>query len=527
MKTLALIAALATLSLLVYSFSEKENKKRMEYLGQRVPPDMEFIPGNDSIPSFFMSKSEETNLNYLCYLNWLKRVYVDVPDIASDAEPHELSYSELTKFNDPILKGQLRNPAFAYYPVTGVDWLQVQDYLSWKTDRLNEDILIKLKYFKENPDQVNEDNFNYEAYMAGQYLGAVKKLVPGREDYYGEIKPYSSVYPFLFTGYRLPTEEEWEYAAGDKFRNSNFMGGGSYPYGKKYFLVNFLIAYRYGGEKYLEPYAENAGGYEPLHINRIKGGTSYDNRYYGVYNMGDNVKEWIMDIYTPGKRHYANMESVYSMNGFTLAVDSMYKNAEGAYREKDQSGRMPYRTMGVSANGNDFRVMNYRYQLYKDSVSRVPNPDSMKIRAEQKEKIKIVLNNMYWMQNFKATGDFYDKRPRYSDNGIWIEIKNYRVETGTENGQRVYKLVLDTNEILNQPKYIEERMYISTRYRYVPYKPGMAFRNRVVKSGTWKYPSVTARESMKETDASPDVGFRTVIPYMGIPIDKRNRVKWK
>jgi hypothetical protein len=49
----------------------------------------------------------------------------------------------------------------------------------------------------------------------------------------------------------------------------------------------------------------------------------------------------------------------------------------------------------------------------------------------------------------------------------------------------------------------------------------------VVKSGTWKNPSKTARESMKETDASSDVGFRTVLPYLGMPIDKKNMVKWK
>ena len=62
--------------------------------------------------------------------------------------------------NDPYLQSYLTHPAFAYYPVTNLTWEQIQNYLAWKTDRLNEEILIKKGFLNPNPNQQNEDNFN-------------------------------------------------------------------------------------------------------------------------------------------------------------------------------------------------------------------------------------------------------------------------------------------------------------------------------------------------------------------------------
>ncbi len=55
----------------------------------------------------------------------------------------------------------------------GVNWLQIQDYMIWRTDRLNEMILIRNVILNYNPDEHNEDNFNTETYLEGQYEGKV------------------------------------------------------------------------------------------------------------------------------------------------------------------------------------------------------------------------------------------------------------------------------------------------------------------------------------------------------------------
>ena len=39
---------------------------------------------------------------------------------------------------------------------------------------MNEQILIREGILRENPNQINEDNFNTDAYLAGQYEGLVR-----------------------------------------------------------------------------------------------------------------------------------------------------------------------------------------------------------------------------------------------------------------------------------------------------------------------------------------------------------------
>ena len=68
----------------------------------------------------------------------------------------------------------LRHPAYRNYPVVGVNWSQANDYCNWRTDRVNERILIN-EGLKEDIEQVDDNTFNTEAYLAGQYEGIVKK----------------------------------------------------------------------------------------------------------------------------------------------------------------------------------------------------------------------------------------------------------------------------------------------------------------------------------------------------------------
>ena len=163
------LSGLAFLLCIIFCLAFAHKTGRPDYTGQRCPPDMEFIPGNDSIPSFFIGKSQETNMDWALYLNWLRNVYQDYPYVEALATPHEIEYSELSRCNDPLLTSQMYNPAFAYYPVTGCDWIQIQNYLTWKTDRMNEYILVKTGQLAFNPGQSGDFTFNTEAYLAGQY----------------------------------------------------------------------------------------------------------------------------------------------------------------------------------------------------------------------------------------------------------------------------------------------------------------------------------------------------------------------
>src|SRR6185369_8926981 len=71
---------------------------------------------------------------------------------------------------------------------------------------------IREGILRVNPNQVNEDNFNTDAYLSGQYEGLVKSDL---HDYNPnkDTRKVRTEDGILLPKYRLPTEAEWEYAA--------------------------------------------------------------------------------------------------------------------------------------------------------------------------------------------------------------------------------------------------------------------------------------------------------------------------
>src|SRR5512133_2184799 len=50
--------------------------------------------------------------------------------------------------------------AYNESPIVGVNWLQANDFCSWRTDRVNEKLLIDRGVLKWDPNQLNAENFN-------------------------------------------------------------------------------------------------------------------------------------------------------------------------------------------------------------------------------------------------------------------------------------------------------------------------------------------------------------------------------
>ena len=367
---------LASLILIVTScqtgFNRKIKNTNNELLGQSAPPDMIFIQGNDSTPSYYMPVCEETNVNYMIYLLWLNQTFgADYPLMVLEALPHKNDGSNVTGLDDPFITNYFSNPLYAYYPVVNLDFQQIEKYLSWKTDRLNEAILIKNKILKINFNQVNEDNFVFEAYLSGQYEGLVMNelidLNPNNEYY----KPGLNTGMF-FTGYRLPTKKEWNFANQEKFKNKNKERvkspySNKHGFGKHYFLYQYfklewggLGNVGYNGRHQFQPgiqqYTFPISSYEktsfeyPMPDSGYASIMNYASNSYGLINMEGGVQERLIDAENLTSEQEQNWVNTLKASGYTN-IPKIITNIGGYELEKNQYGKMKYRYFGINEDG--------------------------------------------------------------------------------------------------------------------------------------------------------------------------------
>jgi gliding motility-associated lipoprotein GldJ len=128
------------------------------------------VPRRVTVSSFYMDETEISNLHWLEYLYWVKRVYgMDYPAVYEAALPDTLVWRRKLAYNEPYVDYYLRHPAYRDYPVVGVSWKQASEFCLWRTDRVNEQILIREGLYNHNPNQIADDNFNTDAYLNGQY----------------------------------------------------------------------------------------------------------------------------------------------------------------------------------------------------------------------------------------------------------------------------------------------------------------------------------------------------------------------
>ncbi|MES2240632.1 MAG: gliding motility lipoprotein GldJ [Bacteroidota bacterium] len=478
-----------------------------------VMHDWNNTPTQQHVQSFYMDETEVTNFMYLEYLDWLKSVFPPTEEnykhIYPGASPDTLVWRNRLGYNETMTNNYLRHPAYASYPVVGVNWIQAVEFSKWRTDRVNEAVLEKNGYMKKNAktDDVTADNaFSTESYLMSPSTArggseeivlkrAKGRAVKGKD---GTVAEQKNVYAQRSSGiilpeYRLPTEAEWEYAAaadvGQREYNI-YKGQKKYPWsgeytrsGKRQSRGDQLANFKQGNGDYggIAGWSDDGADI----TNAVK---SYPPNDFGLYDMAGNVAEWVADVYRPIIDNEANDFNYFRGNLYTKNKIGADGKVEIVTREN-----MKYDTL---SNG---KIMA---RNYPGQIAEVPVDDQETYLRQNFDKS----NNINYRDGDKQSSKYY--------NFGASESKEKEKDIEKMYNSPVHNVTTDSlgNMVRKYDKSSKRTTLINDQIRV--YKGG-SWRDRAY----WLDPA--QRRYFPQDMATDYIGFRCAMSRVGPKADKR------
>lgn len=491
------------------------------------------IPRRATVSSFYMDETEVTNIYWLEYLYWLQRVYAaDYPEIYDKALPDTLVWRSKLAYNEPYVDYYLRHPSYNDYPVVGVNWLQANDFCAWRSDRVNEAILIREGLFEHFPQQINEDHFSTDAYFAGQYesgkrVDGVPDLDPDKE--YRNVRMEDGI---LLPRYRLPTEAEWEFAAYGLIGNTYqelVTERKVYPWNGHYVREGDNNSRFYG--EFVANFVRGRGDYMGVagslndNADITAPAFSYQPNDYGLYNMAGNVSEWVMDVYRP-----LSHEDVQEFRPFRGNVyETKVLNSEGNI--DDKLTIVTYDVEGIKQYLTDFSKLT-EGKLNPEEAQLMENLMAASDQATERfndgkpdEAYTLIRDGIQEIRSsdvriapelISGMGAFVEDTPGE------LRMRKVRPEENIDRDN--YRLADNINyldgDAQSSKDYLSPAVNENSMYDYGS-STLISNRARVYKGGSWRdrayYLSPGTRRFMDERKASATIGFRCAMDRVGSP----------